>query len=80
MSDKITIQGEGSEIALLDRIITLRRRVEELERLVSMLEWIPTPMPEMGRAWIECCLFCRQNRWQGHAPDCPRQALGLDKP
>ena len=60
MTDKITIQGEGSEIALLARVV-------ELERVIRMVEWI-----EGGMQFR--CPWCKRTPIPGHAPDCPRQA------
>ena len=63
----ITISGQGSEIGLLARIV-------ELERVIRMVpEWC-----EGGMQFR--CLWCKRTPIPGHAPDCPRQALGLDKP
>ena len=44
---------------------TLRARVEELERVLGMVEWA-----DDGE-----CLWCHGYSWDiGHIPDCPRQA------
>ena len=68
MTDKITIHGEGSEIALLGEVITLQRRVEELERVLRTVDRYG-----YGDAW-PACPWCDRPAGKPHTPDCPRQA------
>ena len=60
------------DLIITNALMACEARVTELERVLRMVEWVGEFRNR--QQLTDDCPWCKRYHFQGHAPDCPRQA------